>query len=79
MIEKCIKYKSKNIIFPYYILIYKIKVEEKQIPFYYLVKSFEITIVRLELNKFVNIVAKYYDINNVLYLRKLIALNVVRC
>ncbi len=29
MIEKCIKYKFKNIIFPYYIVISKIKVEEK--------------------------------------------------
>jgi hypothetical protein len=33
----------------------KIQVEEKQIPFYYLVKSFDIMIVGLELNKYVNV------------------------
>jgi hypothetical protein len=49
---------------------YKIQVEEKQIPFYYLVKSFDIIIIGLELNKYVNVLAKYYDINNVFLFEK---------
>jgi hypothetical protein len=49
----------------------KIQVEEKQIPFYYLVKSFDITIVGLELNKYVNVLAKYYDVNDVYLFEKI--------
>ena len=48
----------------------KIQVEEKEIPFYYLVKSFEIVIVGLELNKYVNFLEKYYDVNYVYLFEK---------
>jgi hypothetical protein len=49
----------------------KIQVEEKEIPFYYLVKSFDIIIIGLELNKYVNVLAKYYDINDVYLFEKI--------
>jgi hypothetical protein len=49
----------------------KIQVEEKQIPFYYLVKSFDVMIVGLELNKYVNVLAKYYDVNDVYLFEKI--------
>ena len=49
---------------------YKIQVEEKEIPFYYLVKSFDIIIIGLELNKYVNVLAKYYDVNDVFLFEK---------
>jgi hypothetical protein len=49
----------------------KIQVVEKEIPFYYLVKSFDVMIVGLELNKYVNVLAKYYDVNDVYLFEKI--------
>lgn len=42
----------------------KIQVIEKQIPFYYNVKSFEIIITGLQLNQLVILIARCYDIDN---------------